>query len=547
MKKNESVPLSNNFLISNEFHAIENTITESIPVFLLPFGFNALSLFQIAQFYDGSGREFFRSLIFNDNFPPFSQNRTVDYSYYFSQCLIHQLPNELSYELSDRFFDSDKLLELFPLGSLSFKSFQVPKGKESGITQILSQSNNYSAPHVFSLSSAPLSSIPPAVVVTIAQPALLNKVIQNKYGNIESMLARENAIKADVASLKYNEFQIDWAIGTLNGSVVLILCRPPQFIQIKDMNINSFSTVEKAFEYVNIYLLCYRHSKFISKIGFNKVTPVVISSSACKGNVTVIYSPCRPIEADSIYCNILHQEMSNKFNFDFESYIIYSLRFPSFYLSNASFDEDVSMAAAVLIDQGRCASLFIENMDNNLMKTAIFEYNKFCYWLRSLIRVFKAINNNDINKITETILACFKSLPVRNQYIMVSMVLISIQSIKRYRQHKNQNEEFFQLMLVIFKHVLGDEFDQVLGIQKWEVPRSLRNQVVNIDSCVNLFYSTPFKKQRKTINSVIQRFSKYFDPIKNIFSFMQNPLRFKLCPSYVDFLKLQAYDTSIEI
>ncbi|OHT16805.1 hypothetical protein TRFO_12875 [Tritrichomonas foetus] len=535
MIKNDVRPLDKAFLTSCNFCQIYYREKETIPVFVLPYGFNELSLFQIAQYYDGTAQNYFQNMIFSPTSPPFSQQKTIDYSNYFSQVLQNQLPNDITIGMYDRFFDSDLFLSLYSLGVPSFKAYKIPKGNEDGIVHILSNSRDYTRSHIFSLSSSPFSSIPLCVHVTIGQPYLLNNIISEKYANVESVNAREAAIHEDIANLKLDQFQIDWALVSIDGYPALILCRPPQFIRISDNNLLSFDSVYDAFKNSFVYMVNYRHSKFINNVGIDSIS----SSSEA--------APCRPINSDFIFCKLLKEQMSKDNSFDFLSYLIYSLRFPSFFLIEANFEPEIALAASVCIDNGRPTTYFIEGINTEQTKLAIQEYYRFCFWLRSLISVMKAILAKDVDKVGETILACFKALPYKNRYIMVSTILFITDTMQIFKQHRRSEDEFFIRILKIFKHVFGDDFDQVLSVQKWEIPRSIRNHVINVDSCVKMFYSKPFKTEKITIPNVIRRFTKYYLPLKEELFHNIDPPKFRLCQSYIDFLKLQVFEKTITI
>lgn len=112
---------------------------------------------------------------------------------------------------------------------------------------------------------------------------------------------------------------------------------------------------------------------------------------------------------------------------------------------------------------------------------------------------------------------------------------------------RGQNDDFYQKVLKIFKNLFGEEFDQVLGLQKWEVPRDMRKQVVCVDNCVKMFYVRSFKNEKISVNNAIYKLTKYMDPVMKEISFDQDVPNFKFCQSYIDFLKLQKFDKIIEI
>lgn len=722
MKKNDSQPIDKNFICSNQLEKQISDLKESVPFFLLPFGFHSLSLFQIAQYYDGSAKNFYQNIIFpnsstNDSDTEslnFAKYKIFDYSQFFIQIFHNfQVPNSIQscqyINLCDRYFDINFFLSLQPLGDTSFISYHIPKGNEDGIAYILSQTRNFLRPHLFSLMSVPFSSISAKITITTGQPFLFNKILSSNYSNVDSINSRKESLVNDINALKQKEFQIDWSIVSINGLASLILVRPPQYLRIGDRSLEIFDSLDKAFENSNIYLVCYRHSQFIKRMHFE------ISEKSSKID--------HHISSDSFFCNMLKNEMGRSFNqvepFDFESYLIYSLRFPSFYLMNCGFEKEIAMAASVFIDdpKGRAATYFIpllkslikkddekaneaepifeeeeeetenqnfqknsypeenapapaftplevidqtensnkadnqnninnntdktdgndkkeddnnntynsnkdnsitndnnktsnDNTDNNddhnkikvddnsnhtnndtegadnddistfyseninvnmsqiivspfqdqveveskllsvqitQLKSSIQEYYKFTFWLRSFISVLKSIRRRDLIGITNTSLSCFRSLPLRNRRVLISTILTLVESLKMFRKQRGQNDEFFQRVLRIFKSVFGEEFDHILGLQKWEIPREMRRQVVSIDSCVKMFYIRSFQNEKISINNVIFRLKKYMDPIMKEISFDQDVPSFKFCQSYIDFLKLQKFEKIIEI
>lgn len=669
MKKNDSLPLDRNFISSNELEDQQVSSKDSIPVFLLPYGYHSLSLFQIAQFYDGTAANFYKNIIFARNFneksktqpDSFSKHNVFDYSHCFHQIISNfQIPKSIQssqyIKLSDRFFDMDFFLTLPPLGDLSFVSYHIPKGKEDGIVYILSQTREFTRSHLFSLMSAPFSSLSAKVTITAGQPFLLNKILSKTYTNVDSIYSRKESLTNDINNLKQNSFQIDWAIASINGFSTLILVRPPQYLRISDRHLELFDGIEKAFENSNVYLVCYRHSQFINNTNFEKS----IESSEVD----------KPIKSDTFFCSLLKDEMKKNFleknSMDFLSYLVYSLRFPSFFLMNCGFEKEIAMAASVFVDdpKGRSASLFIpilskkmsnksevddqkvqkksdlepignapapastvfesdtesksieknssneeekeiktsiekveksdskendftlsekpeketnENDDNDddesnsaavfvspfqdqdevesklfstqsmQVKIAVQEYFKFCFWLRSFITVIKCICRRDIMGIADNSLSCFRSLPLRNRRVVVSTILILTESLRKFRKQRSPSDEFYQKVLRIFKSLFGEEFDQILGLHKWEVPREMRSQVVCVDNCVKMFYVRTFKNEKISINNVIYRLTKYMEPVMKEFSFDQEVPNFKFCQSYIDFLKLQKFEKIIEI
>lgn len=651
MKKIDSQPLNKNFICSNDLEDQLASSKELVPIFLLPFGFHSLSLFQIAQYYDGTATNFYKNIIFTNDFEnnpdiqheDFSKYKFCDYSHYFHQIMQNfQIPKSMQspqyIKLCDRYFDIDLFLSLPSLGDLSYISYHIPKGNEDGIIYILAQSREFLRSHLFSLMSVPFSSLSAKITITSGQPFLFNKILSSNYSNVESINSRKESLTTDMNDLKQHEYLIDWALVSQNGFPSLIIVRPPQYLRICDRNLELFNTIDKAFENSNVYLVSYRHSQFLNRIKFEKSDE---QSSMIE----------RPIKSDLFFCNLLKDEMKRKFTknsqSDFESFLIYSLHFPSFYLMSCGFEKEIAMAASVEVDdpKGRAVPLFIplllkslksaelddqndhkntnlnpveeapapastvldndktdkfdsnnsneqnddeniekseEKIENDLhndeedeeengavfvspfqdqeevesklllnksnqIKIAVQEYFKFCFWLRSFISVLKFFCRRDSNGIAESSLSCFRSLPLRNRRVVISTILLLIESLKKFRKLRGQNDDFYQKVLKIFKNLFGEEFDQVLGLQKWEVPRDMRKQVVCVDNCVKMFYVRSFKNEKISVNNAIYKLTKYMDPVMKEISFDQDVPNFKFCQSYIDFLKLQKFDKIIEI
>lgn len=559
-----SRPFNIKLLCLDKFENSVSDKSEKIPFFLLPYGFQCLSLFQIAQYYDQSATAFFNSFIFTNN-NSFHSFDTIDYSEYFTQIQTYQIPqsttpNELI-ECSDRFLNYNFILSLNPLGSTSYLSFHVPKGKENSIVHLLSYSRDFSRLHLFSLMAVPFDSIPLNVLISIGQPFFFNSFMEKYYSNYDSISARQETIQNEIKEMHENHFQLDWAIVSIDGQLNLILVRPPQFIRIADGVLASFDSIEEAFQYSHLYFVCYRHSSFDYKKSFELSTNFNDKNTA--------------IKSDEIFCNLITAKISGLKISNFTDYLVNSIRYPSFFLQNCGFDHNISMAASIFIDnsKGRASSFFFEQIEqepaegapapvNDLFHTsnttetkihlekiqiATKEYHKLLFWFRSLTDLLKSVHKKDLNKITEYSLTCFRSIPIRNRFIISSTIMIVIDVLNYVRKLKGQTDDFFKSILRVFHCVFGDDFDSVLGLQKWEVPRALRNQVINVDGCVKLFYIREIEIKKKTITNAINRFMKFWSLVQKEIQIDRKIADFKLSPSFIEFLKLQNFDRSIEI
>jgi hypothetical protein len=518
---------------------------ELIPKFQLPLGFHILCLYFLAQYYDGTARVFYDSFLFSGRSNPIPHNPLIDFSPILSSTISHILrapdlsPSDFASFLA-RFHDRGNLgpplLRLPQLGDPSYSIWACPRGSESGVVHLLVQSRERERPFLFLFNSIDRVSF--GVMVTAGQPFLINSILSREFSTPESVTAKSSKIRAPIDDLKIGQFQIDWAIATVSGIVRLIVCRPPQFLAISDNSSAVYNSAELAFSNARIVMACYRHTEFLSK------RRLAVRDSSPD---SVFHSP--PIEGDALWCSFLKQSMDvwRTEKVPFVTYFAKCLQIPGFYFVHVGVSNAVSAAVSIFLDMpantdaaaGIISQHILPGAHAEHFQTEFTEFARYCFWIRSLIRVLKAMVVGDLPRLQACLRGLFRVLPTRSTTVISFSVRMCAEAIRIFHPQRGRTEEFYAGVVRIYRFIFGDQFDTVMGIEKYDVPRPLRSQPVTIDTCSKQFPALPFKKEVQTVARVVVRFEKYFNDAVAVrgLAVPSELWHFKLDPVYVDFLK----------
>jgi hypothetical protein len=520
---------------------------ELIPQFQLPLGLHTLCLYFLAQYYDGSARVFYDSFLFPNRPNPIPHNPLIDFSPILSATTSHILrapdlsPADFASFLA-RFYDRGShgppLLRLPQLGNPSYSVWACPRGSESGVVHLLVQNRERERPFLFFFNS--IDRLTYGVTVTAGQPFLIDSILSREFSTPESVAAQSPKLRARIDSLRLGQFQIDWAIVTVCGIVRLIVCRPPQFFAISDNSSTVYNTAESAFASARIVLACYRHTEFLSKSRL----AVRGRSPAC-----VFHSP--PIDGDALWCSFLKQSMDvwRTEKIPFVTYFAKCLQIPGFYFVHTGASNAVSTAVSVFLDMPANPDAAAAIVSQHILPGAHAEhfqteFARYCCWIRSLIRVLKAMVIGDLPRLQGCLRGLFRWLPMRSTTVISFSVRMCAEAIRIFHPQRGRREEFYAGVIRIYRFIFGDQFDAVMGIEKYDVPRPLRSQSVTIDTCAKQFAAAPFKNEVQAVGRVVVRFEKYFNEAVTVPSEVWH---FKLDPVYLDFLKKAVIGNSVEL
>jgi hypothetical protein len=523
---------------------------ELIPVFKLPYGFHSLSLCLIAEYYDGGLTSLYESFVFPALKGSFREMSSIDFGdvlqAFFSHLVGCESPKKIQESIKhlfDRNSDFRGILDLLSITQNQYSLHFVPRHSEIGIVHILRHSSDFSRPHIFLLDSIPSATFPSyAVSITAGQPILMNSVIKDNFATINSIEAKSDWIPECIASMKIGQFQIDWAIVVIEGHFALILCRTPTYFMIGDGYLQEFDKLGDAF--ANTYVICvsYRHSAFISskRLKLREVQE------------EFFHFPVIPF--DKIFCCLIKERLQKLKNckINFRKYIRNCVKYPSFYLTQIGIAMDLAISASIFIDldsnPGAASSIASEFVYGkatlDTVKQCINQYNRFCFWLRSVVRVLKALFIEKCGILEKSLLAVFKSLPAKSHFLVAFSVFLCTEAIRRFHKFRTENEDLWRSILRIFRYIFGDRFDEVMNIRRFDVPRTLRSEVVHLDSCIGLFCAIPFKNEKRCANAVLNRFEKYLG--KSQIEELEEAKIYQLLPAYLEFLNLQSFEKTME-
>ena len=521
-----------------------------IPRFSLPIGFHTLSLFFIASYYDGNATAFFKNFVFEDDSERFSKADTVDFTKHFdSVCRFifgEQRLELVLRRLTDRRGDITAITRLKTIGTEDYVTNVVPRGSERGIVEYLRDVSDVSRRYLFIVNAIQFCDVDAfAVNTTAGQPVFMNSVIRKEYATIDSVNMKSEKIPETVESLTVGQFQIDWAIVSQNGCLSLVLIRPPVYIRICD---GATMFLERPFEDCNIHLICYRHYTFI------KGKKYAIQTG--EQEEAVFHNTAIP--SDEIWCKIIRIRMDkwrHAYSLPLVKYVAKCVEFPALYLSSIGYNDEVAFASTVFVEYNAniegataiCQKFISPSIQYASAKMPIIEYGRFCFWVRSMIRVLKAISNSDLHSIEIHLLSVFRALPAKNHFFVSNSVLLCTECLRIFHSQRGKNEELYITILRIFRFVLGEQFYTLVGLQKSDIPRPLRSQIVNVDNCSKLFRLTPFKKAKQSPAAVVLRLRKYHErAISRGLDIPTEVPEFALDPTYMEFLKLQKFDVCIE-
>lgn len=521
-----------------------------IPSFSLPIGFHTLSLFFIASYYDGNATAFFKHFVFEDKSERFNNLDKVDFTKSLDTIVNFifddQRPERVLRGLSDRRCDITRMAMLKAIGTEEYVTNEVPRGAEDGILEYLREASDVSRRYLFLVNAIPFYDINAfAITTTAGQPMFMNSIIRKEYPTIDSVTVKRDKIPETVNSLAVGQFQVDWAIVSVKGCISLVLLRPPTYVRISDA-VTTF--VENPFEDATIHMICYRHHSFIHG---RKYVIANSSDDAC-----VFHNPSIP--GDEIWCRIMRAKLEKWQQRMplFVKYVSKCVEFPALYLTSIGYSDDISFASAIFIDYSAnieaatsiCQKYILGSAQYASVKVPVAEYARFCFWVRSFVRVLKAISLGDLKSIEVHLLSVFRSLPAKNHFLVANSILLCTECLRIFHSQRGKNEELYISILRIFRFVLGEQFSAVVGLQKSDIPRPLRNQIVNVENCAKLFHGMPFRKDKQSPAPVLLRLRKYFEQcIARGLDIPTEVPEFTLDPAYIAFLKLQKFDVCIEI
>jgi hypothetical protein len=525
--------------------------TETIPEFQFPLGFHTLSLFLLAQYYDGNARIFYESFLFSGQPNPFSNSQLTDFGPILTAVLTHF---RCSPDFSDKdfvtflagFYDrgnnGHEILKLPQLGQTPYAAWECPHGSERSVVHLIVQNRERDRPLLVHFSS--FEGLLPAVTLTAGQPFVINSLISREYSTSDSVSAKFAAIRPRINAFKFGQFQVDWAIATSFGIVKLILCRPPQFFCISQNSSAVCDSPEEAFAGSHIVLACYRHTYFISRRKFG-----VRNSPSHPG----------PTDSDGLWCSVLNGSMETWRNerLPMIGHIIKCLQIPAFYFVHSGASNAVSGAASIFLDipmnPALAAAIAAKHChpgaQMSQFRVEFNDFAHFCFWVRALIRVFKAMVMGDVARVLMSLAGLFRGLPIRNARVIAFSVWICGEAIRIFHPQRGRTEEFYAGVVRIYRFIFGDQFDTIIGLERYDVPRPLRNQLVTFETCSRLFEVAPFKRDVRTIASVIVRLEKYFKRVVAVRKLTIPPEspRWKLDPIYLDFLTKVVIAPSVEL
>jgi hypothetical protein len=526
---------------------------ETIPIFQFPLGFHTISLWYLAQYYDGTARPFYGHFLLYPEQNPLPTSAQVDYGRILTRICQFVLrsdsasDSEISMFLTpfyDRNANFAALLHTRSPAGDSYVITRVPRGSEDGIVPFLRQTTEFGCGYVFALNF--VDDLIDSVAITAGQPFLMNSLILREFSTKETVAAKSTLIEQRITSLKIGIFQVDWAIVSISGSMSLVICRPPNFYRIGD-NFSMVYESDKVFEGAKIAIVCYRHLSFISRRQFN-IKPE---------KSTIFHWPYLP--TDSLWCSVLQSKIDTwkAEKHSFVGYLSNCLRTPAYYFIQSGNDNLTSAAASVFIDlpgntaaaESIASKFIIPGVKLGHVSAQIAEFQKFCFWVRATVRLLKSFVVGDLRQVELSLLGIFRVLPQKNHTLVSYSVLFCAEAIRIFHPQRGRTEEFYGAVVKIYRFIFGDQFDNIMGIPNYDVPRPLRSQLVSLDTCQKQFFSVPFKRTVQSIAPVLTRLNKYYQGAVNHkgLKFPERLPSFKLDPVYLGFLKREPVDKSIEM
>lgn len=534
-------PFPTDFFI-NSFTEVKGKV-EQMPIFQIPIGFNMYSLFNIARYYDGTGISIYNHKALNKNDIDFSKTSFIDFSDNFESIIKIELSEITPSQVNIMNFLSNYTDRMFDTSIISkyYATYEVQVGYEPGIAHYLSGTRQLDKPIVFLLNDTDYLDVPTGVITTSGQPYLMNSLIKEKFSTESSVAAKHDQIKSIVARLKNGQFQINWAIVTKNGKFSLILCRHPSYFEITNKATRKFKNFEDATKDSNFKVICYEHTFYQSKVNYE---------------ITKEDPELPPfVPSDMIYCTYLFDQIKEwkSTKYSLKEFMVNSIHYSAFFLAKSGFDEDICVAASFFIEYPDVAASIsyklLKGIQEDNVKLALDMYKRFSTWIRCLNRSLKGMEKGDLEYIQSGFLGCFLSLPARNHYITSISIIIAIEAMKVFHKQRGQNDKFYFSMLKIFRFLLGDQFDIILGIPKYDVPRNLRLQVVSVDTCVKQFYLPTFYSKTKSPRKISDKFLSYLNSFEEKNGQINNDdeASFAIEKVFIEFLKLQTLELSIVI
>lgn len=524
--------------------------TECFPIFKIPIGFTAFSLYHIAQYYDSTAIDSFNMFVFDDKDKNFSsEDKDIDFSPYLEKISYFYLKDiDKSSDISQFLMnvtDRNPLImqNIVKLGRFGFTeavTISVPSGKEDGIIYSLSSSRNFDLPQNFLVDCTP-DSIPRAVLITVAQPLMLNNAIHEDFPLISSVVKKREKAQAMTNDLTIGQFELQWAIVTLDGIFFLIICRHPFYLRVTDNYRTRFNSLEDAFGECRVLFVSYMFSEFAPDC------ELTVNTSTSKFHDD-------KIPGDNYYKEIATKNYSEVSD-DIKAFLVRSIEFPSLYFKASNYNLIVGQCASLMamypmmpVEASKIASALVRPSPNfDTCSSALNDYNRYLLWLRSMTTAMKAMTTGKLDRLIRAFSSAFFALPGKNEYLVSVTFKLAMRSIGLYRKKRGMNDSFFEKMLLFFKHVLGNDFDEILGINRFDVFKSVRNFIVTVDTCGVVLL--PLKFSRKTV-SPLRAGNKLVSAIENLenthnIKIEGDDSQYSLNSDYYEFLKSQTYEECI--
>ena len=564
---------------SKTFSFKQYTNKKKIPLFKLPVGFHAFSLINIAHYYAETATELYNMLIFDENCPDFSSvtGNEVDFSNYFDKIVNFYMKKEKAtksemieflFRYSDRNSQiNDKNMLLTSLNLSQPIIMNVPKGKEKGIIYSLSNSRNFDVPQIFVVDTTQ-DNIPRAVNVTAAQPFIFNDVVENEFPLHSSIEKKQEKAHVMLNGLSVGLFELQWALTAIDGIYSLIICRNPFFFRICDYFTYQYNAIEDAFGNSRILLVSYKFSAFspLTELYCDTcVSPLhteaipadsyFLDLSAIKYIKYIDEKARTPILASlqGIDTKELHTILDLKDVF--VDFLRESIEYPCCYFSRANCQFLIAKSASIFLQYPNYP-VQASTVAQSLMRVcptyeqsmqATNDYNRFILWIRSLTTAMKSITNGNIDRLLQAFSSCFYALPGRMNQLVCATIRLVMNSLNIFRKRRGMNDDFFEQILFYFRHVLGDDFDKVLGFNRFDIFKSVRTILVTTESCAQMFTPLVFNNQIISPIKAVYKFNKAVDSLKQEkgIELIFDDNIYDLRKEFVEFLQSQVYDPTV--
>ena len=527
---------------------------QDIPVFKFPVGFHGFCLYNLANFFEEKGTKIFNNFQLEggetDVFT--GSQKEVDFTHFFNNIVdffLHDLKheridaNDFLTKISDR--SPNIMANIVENGLVGFAEpiiLNVPKGKEDGIVYSLSASRNVDVSQIFLVDTSK-ESIPHAVSVTAAQPHLFNDVVETQFPLLTSIEKKRKAAISILHNLSIGQFELQWAIVTLNGIFSLIICRSPFFIRISDNSTLTFNSLDDALLNARVLAVSYRYAEFSSNIELR-----------CAQSVNILHNEC--IEGDKTYFELARKKFNEEFDYsNLYEFIERSIDVPAYYFRAANYGETIAQAASIFVQYPNntvSASTIVSGLLKNppsydQTMNATNEYYRFLFWVRSITTAIKTIISGDLDRLLAAFRSCFYSLPGRVGFLVTATIRLIMNSLNIFRKRRGMNEKFSENVLLLFAHALGTSFADVLGFKKYDLFKSSRTVLVTQEACAGAFVPLEFERASISPERAIAKLKDAIEKLKaeKSIDFIFDSSDYELDPEYIEFLKIQLYEPVI--